>query len=382
MRILILFSQPWRVGGAETHVESLIAGLYPDHELTLAINRGGSQEKILVLGRRYPKLSIVQIQARGLNPLRWFCDIQRLINLVRQENIDIISAQQRTAGIWANLIGKKTGIPFVVTMHDPWHRAAKTQKFAEVFKHMIVVSRNLAQRLTQDFGFTDNAITLIHNGVDFNKFSPQDSLISRQKLNISADTKLLLHVSRLSSVKGAVALVLLESVPELLASAPEYQVVIIGEGPLRAEIETKAQALNGRYGPVVRVENFTSDLLTWYAAADVLVAEGRVAIEALACLKPVVAIRNSQTFFGAVSAQNIKAAVDVNFDGRNLAVNPHQLAAQIKKVISLPVRERQQILEYLRTKMSIDVMTEEYLRVFRTRIGERQKGQNAKYLAH
>ena len=36
MNILILFSQPWRVGGAETHVEALLKGL-EEHKIFLAV---------------------------------------------------------------------------------------------------------------------------------------------------------------------------------------------------------------------------------------------------------------------------------------------------------------------------------------------------------
>ena len=39
MNILILFSQPWRVGGAETHTEALIKGLV-GHDVYLVVNHG------------------------------------------------------------------------------------------------------------------------------------------------------------------------------------------------------------------------------------------------------------------------------------------------------------------------------------------------------
>ena len=45
MNILILFSQPWRVGGAETHVEALIKGLEQE-KVFLIVNVGSDEKKI------------------------------------------------------------------------------------------------------------------------------------------------------------------------------------------------------------------------------------------------------------------------------------------------------------------------------------------------
>lgn len=379
MHVLILFSQPWRVGGAETHVEALIAGLSPTHKITLVTNQGGTKEKLEALCRQYPNLAQFTIQTRGCNPFRWFFDLQKLIGLVKEEKIEVISAQQRTAGLWAYFIQKKTKVPFVVTMHDAWHRVHNPQNYAKIFQRMIVVSKNLSQRLINDFGFSADSIFHIPNGIDFNKFAPGNRVTARKKLGIGEKITFILHVSRLSSIKGAVALTLLESVPQLVALYPNCRIGVIGEGPLRSEVDAKVQSLNERYGPVVTVMNFTADLLTWYWAADVVVGEGRVAIEALACLKPVVAIRNAQTFFGAVSAQNINEAIQVNFDGHKLKVSPQELTVQIQKALTLPAQERQQILEVIQSRMSAVVMAEQYLQVFETCLRETQNG---KCIAH
>ncbi len=67
MNILILFSQPWRVGGAETHVEALLKGLEGNH-LFLAVNEGSHEEKLAQLKQKFPNLKIVIVQARGGNP--------------------------------------------------------------------------------------------------------------------------------------------------------------------------------------------------------------------------------------------------------------------------------------------------------------------------
>ena len=68
-----------------------------------------------------------------------------------------------------------------------------------------------------------------------------------------------------------------------------YKLVIIGEGHLEKKIEDRADRFNQKYGNWIEVKNFVEDISLWYNATDILIGEGRVAIETLACEKPVVA---------------------------------------------------------------------------------------------
>lgn len=365
MNILILFSQPWKVGGAETHVQAFIQGVYGEHEVSLAVNTGSDPVRLQELRERFPRLTILTIQARGINIFRWAADIVKLAKLLKSQNIQIISAQQRTAGLWSWILRKLTGVPFVVTMHDSWHRAMGKRYYGALFDRMIVVSSSLAERLRSDFAMAPDKIVQIHNGIDFSRFIPLDQQQARLKLGLDLTCKLILHVSRLSSIKGAVALAILDSIPRLADYCQTAKLVIIGEGPLRAELEQRALAVNKKYDNIVEIKDFTTDIVCWYSAADLIIGEGRVAIEALACLKPVVAIRNSEFFFGAVTADNIHSAMAVNFDGRNFPVKPELLIREIAKGWQLTADRRAEIQQAIQQQMSIPVMTGQYLQVFR-----------------
>ena len=52
MNILILFTQPWKTGGAETHVEALLKGLCT-HKVFLAVNHGSDESKLAKLKEKY-----------------------------------------------------------------------------------------------------------------------------------------------------------------------------------------------------------------------------------------------------------------------------------------------------------------------------------------
>ncbi|AIF53736.1 glycosyltransferase family 4 protein [Pelosinus sp. UFO1] len=364
MNILILFSQPWRVGGAETHVEALLKGL-EGHNLFLAVNEGSNEEKLAQLKQNFPRITIVIIQARGANLLRWKKDLAMLCDLVKREHIDVISAQQRTAGIWAHIIRYYMHIPYTVTMHDPWHRAMFKSIYAKMFTAIFVVSRNLANKLIQNFGFSEKQIFLINNGIDFQAFKPTSKEVCREKLGLAPEDKMILHVSRLSNVKGAVSLTVIESMKYVLKKRTDVRLVIIGEGPMRDEINDKIAEFNQMYGDKIKIYDFVTNITDWYNATDILVGEGRVAMETLACMKPIVAIRNVRAFIGSIDAKNIAYACDVNFDGNDQMVTPENMAKEIEKALQLDANESAKIAEYIKERLSLENMAKAYLDVFK-----------------
>ena len=52
----------------------------------------------------------------------------------------MISAQQRTARIWANVIRYYMNVSYTVTMHDPWRRAMFKCIYGKIFASVVVVS--------------------------------------------------------------------------------------------------------------------------------------------------------------------------------------------------------------------------------------------------
>lgn len=361
MNILILFTQPWKTGGAETHVEALLKGLCT-HKVFLAVNHGSDEFKLAKLKEKY-NIEIIMIQARGANFLKWKKSFEMLKQIIRENNIEIISAQQRTAGIWAWLLSKDVNIKYTVTMHDPWHRAKFKKIYAKIFPQMIVVSENLAQVLYNEYGFTKDKVNLINNGVDFTFFKPMNKLIARRSLLLDNE-KMILHVSRMSSVKGAVSLVIIDALEALANANIFYKLVIIGEGPFRKKIEDRADRFNQKYGNWIEVKNFVEDISLWYNATDILIGEGRVAIETLACEKPVVAIRNDKYFIGLITKDNIEYACKVNFDGKDKKVNKVSMAEEISKAFKLSDVDSRDIALYVKQHLSIDKMVIKYIEIF------------------
>ena len=151
---------------------------------------------------------------------------------------------------------------------------------------VITVSAGLRDAVIA-LGVAPEKVTVLRNGVDLDAFRPVDRAAARAALGLDGPT--LLSVGHLIERKGH-ALVI-----EALANLPGWRLLIVGDGPKRAELDALARTLGVAdrvrlVGPVPHAE-----LSRYYTAADMLVLaserEGwaNVLLESMACGTPVLA---------------------------------------------------------------------------------------------
>jgi glycosyltransferase involved in cell wall biosynthesis len=150
----------------------------------------------------------------------------------------------------------------------------------------ITVSEALREELIRLGAAADSVVTL-RNGVDLEMFAPMPKAEARGRLGVSRRT--LLSVGNLIELKGH------HLVIEALQLLPDWDLLIVGGGPMRAKLETLAVSLGlkDRVRLVGAVPQ--SDLPVYYNAVDLMVLassrEGmpNVVLESLACATPVIA---------------------------------------------------------------------------------------------
>jgi glycosyltransferase involved in cell wall biosynthesis len=135
-------------------------------------------------------------------------------------------------------------------------------------------------------------ITLIHNGVDLQRYDHQEPCCTlREEYGIPGDAPIVGVVARLELEKGHPTLI--DAWPAVLRSVPSARLLIVGEGSRRDALEDQVRAL----GIADRVV-FTGrrdDVPAVTAALDVAVlpsyreAQGLTILEAMALSRPVVA---------------------------------------------------------------------------------------------
>jgi glycosyltransferase involved in cell wall biosynthesis len=199
-------------------------------------------------------------------------------------------------GIAAVWLGRHFGKPVVLTARGsdtsllPRYRYPRRmiQEAIRGSAGLIAVSAGLKEGLVE-LGAPADKVRVLRNGVDLSVFSPpSDRAAMRAALGLGSEP-ILLSVGLLIERKGHHFTI------EAMRHLPGHRLLIIGEGPLRAELE----GLAVRHGVADRVQFLGgrphSELARYYGAADAMILassrEGwaNVLLESMACGTPVVA---------------------------------------------------------------------------------------------
>ena len=226
---------------------------------------------------------------------------QTVHRLCAEQDFDLIDAHYfYPDGVAAAWLAKELRKPLVITGRGtdlnliPRYRRPRQMiiEAAKQASEMVTVCQSLKDDLTR-LGVPPSKVTVLRNGVDLDRFRPLDRQASRAAIGLEGP--LLLSVGHLIERKGHHLIV------RALKDLPGYRLAIVGDGPMRRELEKLiAQLTLGERVTMVGAVPQT-ELKNYYSAADALVLassrEGwaNVLLESMACGTPVVATRVSGT---------------------------------------------------------------------------------------
>jgi glycosyltransferase involved in cell wall biosynthesis len=212
----------------------------------------------------------------------------------------VLSYWAHPDGAAALRVARAIGVPGAVIVggsdvllitRDPGRR----RRVADVLKSadaVIAVNAHLKAR-SIDLGAAPDRAHVWSQGVDDSIFYPGDRFAARSAVGIPPDRPAVLWVGRMAPVKGLDVLLAAMAIPNKLPD--DARVYLVGDGPLRAELASKARQL-GLADRVIFVGAKSGAVLgDWYRAADVTVLPSRseglpnVLRESLACGTPFVA---------------------------------------------------------------------------------------------
>jgi glycosyltransferase involved in cell wall biosynthesis len=224
----------------------------------------------------------------------------RLAKLLREGSFDILQthdSQTRRMGIIA---ARLAGVKHVTSVHG-WifnnrkERAARwvDQQLISLADHVIAISDRLKQDVI-DGGTPPHRITVLKNAIlldDYASEGPGPAL--RRELGIPAHHAVLSIIGRLSREKGHNDF--FDAARALAVQFPDLTFLVVGDGPLRAQLEADVaeSSLRGR----VVFAGHRSDMAAVYDATTVVVSssftEGipNVLLEGFAHARPAVATR-------------------------------------------------------------------------------------------
>ena len=106
---------------------------------------------------------------------------------------------------------------------------------------IVTVSKNLKKRLINEIKIKPEKIIHIPNGVDTNKFNIYRKEFTRKKFGFKKEDFIIGIVARLDPIKNHKTLI--SAFKEIVKNYPQTKLIIVGDGPLREELEEKSYQL-------------------------------------------------------------------------------------------------------------------------------------------
>ncbi|MBI5943584.1 MAG: GT4 family glycosyltransferase PelF [Chloroflexi bacterium] len=232
------------VGGAEVLLVDLVRGIKENgDDVCVGYSTRGPLEKRLaelnVTCTRLPRLG-------RIDPILFL----GMCRLILRERPDIVHTHLFKSDLHGRLAARLCGVPVVVsTSHnnDVWARRFPLGRLygftAKLTDKVIAVSDEVREYQIQHTGVDSEKIIVIENGVDIQRFSNQTEagIAIRAEFKIDTDTPLIGIIGRLQPQKDHDNF--LNAAALINKTMPKARFLVVGDGPLREDLKTNAQAL-------------------------------------------------------------------------------------------------------------------------------------------
>jgi len=261
-----------------------------------------------------------------------------LLKVIRRKKIDILHLHGYGATTFGRIVGGMRRIPTILHEHanltdTPWFQKIADRLLEPYTDIAIAVSKSTAEFVIRSRQVPASKVKVVYLGAPVEEFSrpytAEEIAEARRELGLQPDAFVAGTITRLHDSKGNSYLV--DAAARVVAERPGVRFVLVGEGPLRPELEAQAARLG--LGDRFVFAGFRRDAARTLSAFDLAVFpslwEGTplTAFEALAAGKPIV-------------ATDADGLVDILTDRHDAAIvpkaNAEALAAQVVELVDRP----------------------------------------------
>ncbi|GIM27689.1 hypothetical protein CPJCM30710_03550 [Clostridium polyendosporum] len=303
IRVLILVDA-LNLGGTETHVLHLVKKLI-DMGIYVVVGTSGGPLTTLF---QYNGIKIFKIplNTEHMSNKKLFSCIKLVKEIIDTEKINLLHAHLFTSMSIASEINKRYNIPYVTTIHGLFYPNDVLFNTCFNTNAIIPVSKPVERLLVRKLGNqVKSKLFGIANGVtleDYTKETVKTNI--REELNIAPNDLVITYCSRLAWQKTFAAESFIFGFNKLANKYDNIHAIIIGDGDGKEMLQREANMLNSCLErDAFHVVGAKHNVIDYYMISDIVIGTGRVALEAMSCKKPVIAIGNSG-YVGIVSEQN------------------------------------------------------------------------------
>ena len=360
-------------GGVERGTVEVADAIVKNGWKSIVISNGG----LLTSQLKRVGATVYEVPVHRKNPFSWGSARRQVKRILQQEGADIVHVRSRAPAWIALPAANSLGIATVSTVHSKFAPANIFKKIynGKMLKadRVIAISHFVENEIFTHYGKSGVAekLSVIHRGVDLGMFDPkavnQRRIIAEvDRLGLPDDKSIIMLPARATSWKGHE--ILIQALAQLSDKDAILMLLGIEDGPPAYAEKLRTMAVRYGLGGRVRIGAGSRDMPAALMFADVVAMPsikpepfGRVAIEALAMGRPVVAFRHG----GAVES------ID---EGRTgwLAdpLSVDSLAEALQTALSLTPRKRRALAKDARQQMtdqfSKDMMCKRTLAVYKS----------------
>jgi glycosyltransferase involved in cell wall biosynthesis len=251
------------IGGAQENTLATIRGLRAKPGLEVKLISGptigpeGSLEESarkIFSGAAASDFTIVPELVRPVHPLKDFIALRKLEKILREQKPDLVHTHSGKAGILGRLAAKRAGVPLIIHhIHGPsfgnFQGALANFVFTAAEKHAGKVTDHFfcsADAMTRNYLAVGigkpEQYTRIFSGFDVPAFATATNAPAlRAQLGFAPDDFVIGKISRFVPRKGHADL--FTTFKKLLADCPRARLLLVGDGPLRPQMEAEARRL-------------------------------------------------------------------------------------------------------------------------------------------
>jgi glycosyltransferase involved in cell wall biosynthesis len=288
------------LGGTQKQALRLADELQSQAVSVFVLTKRKSRKRAQTQGKELNgRVQIVYLPVTDLQPAWSFLFSLLIWAWVNRGSFQIIHAHNAATGVIASIIGWLTGKKVIVKIPSlkyvqylnggslsrelrRWIITKKTDRFIAVSTEMLEALR--------EAGIAPEKLALISNGIELTDPCNTKGSALRKELSGDSQGPVVLFVGRLVKEKG------LDRLLRVWASLPGHEtmlLLIVGDGPLREDLESQAKKL--RLFPSVRFLGHQAEVSKFYSIADLFVLPSKTEgmsnslLEAMAAGLPVVA---------------------------------------------------------------------------------------------
>lgn len=294
---VLLLADNLTAGGLETHIVTQINELL----------RRGYEIRLAAVSCS-PELLVQIYDEQGRFHYDLWDEKLDLDAVVRAFDPDIIHAHPFAAIIKGAELVRRIPKPYIVTVHGGYDfgldRSPTGYSTSEQVRRIIAVDERVSKQLLRSAAHPEK-VSVIPNGINMAAFAPvslEEKRSWQLRNGLAPDVFTLATVCRLADGKQHAVMQLVRCAGSLAQRLSGLNLIIVGSGAHAHEVEeqvSEATRAHQSYGLRILVTGHRQDVSVYMNAADLVMACGRAAMEAMACGSAVYGMRDG--FAGPIS---------------------------------------------------------------------------------